>query len=210
MNFDITNAETAPSGGRLQHGLDAGRRDLAALQRLPGFDPCIDAAKERSYLLKSRLLEMVGRNRGGSLIRAVAINHNFHIAGVIGQNRIAVGRMRRESAGNDAVERTNVSRPHIENRQVLAVVDQLTKLVDRDAVHAQLADEQLPPDPFCQDVQSERCENGDDAKFAKLGKRGKDACDGILEDAAEGDRGAHVQKFACAIEQDEERHNHSA
>src|SRR5258708_5467418 len=45
---------------------------------------------------------------------------------------------------------------HIENKKLLAFVDQSAKFIDADTVHAKLTDKRLPPPPSCQQIQAKR------------------------------------------------------
>ena len=149
------------------------------------------------------------RGCGGRLfIWASAVHDDLRIPRIVLDDGIGVGRVRRDGTRNNAILFASIFRPHVENDEILTIVDHLPKFGDGDAVHAKLADKQQPLRPFCHHEQNQCGGDGQNAKLAEVGKCGQDTGDRILEYPAERDRRTDKQELAGCVEQEEHRQGH--
>src|SRR6185312_13427010 len=139
-----------------------------ALDLVAGADPGVDAAVQRTNPLEpelSQLLRDLDRRR---FIRTGAIHDDFVVLGNAVKSLGDVLDVYRPRAGYASGRRLGQRRAHIDDGTRLVGVDQLAKLVDGDAIHAQLLDEQAAPPPF---EQYPRDEAEDDQHRAVLAQR---------------------------------------
>ena|SRR6516164_9228532 len=96
---------------------------LDAFNGVSRLHPRLNPTEQRSDLFETCLLEMFCGGGSRFLVGACTVDDNLGIAGVILYDGIDVCRMRRNGARNYALLYANILWPHIENDNLLAIVD---------------------------------------------------------------------------------------
>src|SRR2546427_3413628 len=143
------------------------RYSSPVLDLVSRLDPGIDAPEQRPNALEADLLEFLRDLDRSCLVRAGAVDDDFAVDRHSIEALADLLHIDREGTRNAAGRGLRERRAHIDERLYLVLVEQLAQLVDRDAIHPQLLDENVAPKPLDEDPEHETQDHQHHAVFAE-------------------------------------------
>src|SRR5438132_366944 len=176
---------------------------LSVLDLVSRLDPGVDSPEQRANALEADLPEFLRNLDRGGFVRTGAVDDDFAVDRHSIEALADLLHVDRKGTRNTAGRGLRKRRAHIDERLHLVLVEQLAQLVDRDAIHPQLLDENVAPKPLDEDPEHETQDHQHHAVFAERRELRHDVGDRVAEEVAEPDAHADPERRAHGIEGDE-------